>query len=839
MKCELHEKRVLLLVVAIMAAASQSAISSAFATEGPVKEVLKTHVGAKVDVGTGANICTVPPNANCKSAEPSEQPGGFEFPEAVATYNTNVYVADSLNHRVQEFEANGTFIRMFGHDVNKTAHANHEAASENVCPVKTGDECQSGLAGGAPGQLNALLGIAINRQTGNVYVAETISDNGSAARVQEFTAEGRFVLEIGEDVNAKEVNATSKRNVCTEEEIEVGGICSSPKIRTASEPNGDGEPFIGDQISLTLGGPEELLYIGDEHRIDEFATKGKTDGEPIVGGHIDLTRISSEQGSRVTELTVQESGDILFTYESDGLPDMIYKVRPDGTEATSFPITLAPRVENTGQFVSTNIYISALAVGENGDLAVAEREKLEDFEGGRTVEIFGSLLDAQTGHLITEFTIAGERNALGVAFDTSNELFAVTESDEMLRYEPVPVGEFVAGVPVCAPGNAMESSDTFTCTLDGTVNAEGVADTEVWFEWGATCLFGHESMKQSLGPGETPAAVNTMVISQKPNEALCFRLVGEDLPVKAPEKLTSEAVLSRTPIAPPKIVGEPSVVAEGPFTAAMFSEINPENTATSYHFEYGPCVEREACSGSPYPESTLSHESAQYGAIGTVLEASGLQPDTLYHYRLAAINSAKMAAVNEKDESVVPEGRFMTAPAPKVEADTGGVNGVTATSASIYGSVNPDGQAAAYQFELGVYRGAATEYGVVVSGTAGLGSKPVSEKLTLTGLRPGTSYAYRITAHSGDGSAQGSTAIGAVETFTTSELPVVLNEEVSPELLQVPKVKFPSQRGGTIHLTNTKKLAMALKACRKKVRRLRPACERKARKRYGVRRPKK
>jgi hypothetical protein len=100
--------------------------------------------------------------------------------------------------------------------------------------------------------------------------------------------------------------------------------------------------------------------------------------------------------------------------------------------------------------------------------------------------------------------------------------------------------------------------------------------------------------------------------------------------------------------------------------------------------------------------------------------------------------------------------------------------------------VNPDGQPASYVFELGIYAGAATQYGVVFSGstTAVVGAVP--ESLGLTGLQPGTAYAYRVKISSGYG-----TSYGEQATFTTLGLPTVLVSPVAPALLTVPRIVFP------------------------------------------------
>ena len=116
----------------------------------PVKEVLASHFGAKVNATTGGNFCTIASGDTCQPGEASAIPGGFgEFSRRrrrVAP-NGNIYVADTNNQRVQELKPNGEFVLMFGKEVNETAHLNHETVNEDLCPVKAGDKCKVGISG--------------------------------------------------------------------------------------------------------------------------------------------------------------------------------------------------------------------------------------------------------------------------------------------------------------------------------------------------------------------------------------------------------------------------------------------------------------------------------------------------------------------------------------------------------------------------------------------------------------------------------------------------------------------------------------------------------------------
>ncbi len=89
--------------------------------------------------------------------------GEFSYPYGIATDpEGNVWVADTENHRIQEFDSEGKFIRKFGSE------------------------------GSGNGQFLYPEGIAIDPK-GNVWVADTYN-----ARIQEFDAEGGFIRKFSE-----------------------------------------------------------------------------------------------------------------------------------------------------------------------------------------------------------------------------------------------------------------------------------------------------------------------------------------------------------------------------------------------------------------------------------------------------------------------------------------------------------------------------------------------------------------------------------------------------------------------------------------------------------------
>jgi hypothetical protein len=275
----------------------------------------------------------------------------------------------------------------------------------------------------------------------------------------------------------------------------------------------------------------------------------------------------------------------------------------------------------------------------------------------------------------------------------------------------------------------------------------------------------------------------------------------------------------------------------------MFAEVNPENASTQYAFQYTPassCEEAEAQLGHPVTldecpgvASDPVGTSAVYGQIGATGEVSELRPGAVYRYRLVAVAESKISGKPETLETLGAEASFVTERTATPTAITGGPLAVGQTTATISGSVDPDGEAASYSFELGVYAGADTQYGTVFSGPTGAGTAAIEKQLALIGLQPGTTYAYRIAIKSGF-TPGGEPVLGQPVLFTTHGAPTILYPLEEPPLLAMPPIAFPKELGSTTQpLTRAQKLVRALKACRRKPRRVQRSCERAAGAKYG------
>lgn len=171
--------------------------------------------------------------------------------------------------------------------------------------------------------------------------------------------------------------------------------------------------------------------------------------------------------------------------------------------------------------------------------------------------------------------------------------------------------------------------------------------------------------------------------------------------------------------------------------------VNPHGVPTSYWFWYGKS------------KSYTDHTPGKTGIMGindiaVSEDITGLSPNTIYYYRIAA-NNVK-GSVQGEDKS------FATLSA-RQEVTTGNAINVATSAAKLTGSITPNELAITWWFEYGK----TTTYG---QKTSGLQESFISGTLSVArdidGLSAGTTYHYRIGSQSSAG-----IVYGADKTFTT------------------------------------------------------------------------
>jgi phosphodiesterase/alkaline phosphatase D-like protein len=344
-----------------------------------------------------------------------------------------------------------------------------------------------------------------------------------------------------------------------------------------------------------------------------------------------------------------------------------------------------------------------------------------------------------------------------------------------------------------------------------------------------TCKFEY-STKALLPPGETttepcPAPLGTggggvgasvVLTGLELGTTYYYRVIAENAtPPTKDGAIQSFATLAKPLVTPEETHSITRV------TATVSAKINPEGSSTTYHIDYGET--------SAYDEHTAEVQAGTgFGEETIQAGLAGLTPDTTYHYAVVVTNQA--GTVMSPDET------FTTVPPTPPTAATGGASNITLTTATVSGTIGPEGLGTSYELDLG----ADTTYGTSIYGEAGSGTEPIGISVSLQYLAPGATYHYRIVAINSDGK-----IYGADETFTTPAYSAPIVQPFTLPLLQTSAIAFPVETKGSTTttprvLTKAQKLVAALKACHKKAKGKRAACEATARKRYGpVKRTKK
>jgi hypothetical protein len=422
--------------------------------------------------------------------------------------------------------------------------------------------------------------------------------------------------------------------------------------------------------------------------------------------------------------------------------------------------------------------------------------------------------------------------ATGRALEASTPVTGLEGSTEytfcvVATHTEAGVTESISGLPLTfttlatkpvVDGEGSSEVTPFSATLDARVNPENQAVTSCVFEYGKTVGYGTSvACQQSYVEGSSDQPVSAGITGLQAATPYHYRLVVENATGEAKGvdgELTTPALERPT-------VSRESASGLALNGAILEAQVNPNYQETSYSFEYAEKATGNALEG---PVTTVAGSGSLAGVGDQVasVETDGQQPDTTYYYRVVATNKA-----GQTDGPVQAFTTLAASPQTPPVAVTGEVLDVTQLSATLTGTVDTRASRSTLQFELGT----TTESGALELASAIPGSESGSTVGISTSfgnyLQSGTTYYYRAVATNEYG-----TGYGVWKSFTTGSFPPL------PTLVSIPVIVIsPSAtqgaQGKRETLTNAQRLAKALKACTKKPRKQRAACQKQARKRYA------
>lgn len=469
----------------------------------------------------------------------------------------NIYVADTGNHRIDEFDPSKPegerFVRAFGADVG--------GAGVDVCT--TG--CVAGTSGSGPGSFEEPRFIAVDNaggaSQGDVYVGDSashlvskfdtegslITSWGAGGQIDGSTATGPFTGPFGELAGIA-VDAAGNLDVTNMSSVLFRFASSGAFLTDFENPRGN-SPF-----GLAVNGANEFFKVNGEPTVQRFdavgegsiqvsvSPEGGQGGQPAAG-------VAADQGAN--DLFVAYPGGVArYSFSPSG---EVVGTGCNPTEASlnglgcPFTEELAQGSYGLGATLAVNSSTHAVIVGnlEAGRISLYQKALVPDVK----------TLDVSTG--------------LGVKAESAN----------------------LPGT-ISAAGGSAATCD-FEYTPEATFEVEG-------FTGAATtpCI--------PAGPfaGTTSTAVSGEASGLTSGVGYVFRIVGHNAEGSIPGN-----ALSLTAAAPPTITSGP-IVNVGGSTAQVASEIVPNESRTEFFVEYTTATDfaqhgYTAAMSAPVPAATL------------------------------------------------------------------------------------------------------------------------------------------------------------------------------------------------------------------------------------------
>jgi streptogramin lyase len=716
--------------------------------------------------------------------------GGSYFASGIAVEPSpphDVYVTDTFNGRVEKFGPSGVALSLFN---------GHETPEEH---------------------LKYPWAVTVD-SSGHVYVMDSEHEV-----IDRFSSTGIYECQI----TGKTPGSATECNGET-----AGSDTPQEGFSFYSEPNGSG-------ADLAVDSSGNLYVLDTNHEvIDEFGPSG---------GY--LKQFAVGEGGRA--VAVDSSGDV-FAARAFGTAiaefDPAVSLTTPTAELGSGTIGRATGIVTTGNGASERLYVTdrqqqkiwifgpvvtptcatvtppnsltATSAMISGTINPEGVKVIYDFEYG-TSESYGSRTDevsSWAGDEATEPKEVGE-SLTGLEPHQTYDYQLVASS----IHGSSPCGNQTLTTESAKPsieGEGVDGSTQTEATLLATVNPNNEA-THFHFEYGTSpSLSGASSgPSEELVAAYGNIAADQEVSGLQPNTTYYYRVL-----VSNTGGGTSDGPINSFLTRPANpATGMASDISQT--EATVTGTFNPGGQDTGYFYEYGACELPKTCAESTYPlKSADERAGSGVSPVEPTVKLSALTPLTTYHYRLVVNNLGGDGG----GSSYGREGELTTLPlTPSLTTDPPVIVGNA--SATLAGTVVPEGAATTYRFEYGqnaAYGSSApAPEGEVAATTEGQ-----HVTASITDLQPETTYHYRLVAANSGGAGEGIDQVFTTNSAgeqSSARLPAGFSLTQTGTPLGNPSaLSFPSLRSiGPVPPAATRK---PLPSCEVKARRIKNGKKRKA-----------
>ena len=271
----------------------------------------------------------------------------------------------------------------------------------------------------------------------------------------------------------------------------------------------------------------------------------------------------------------------------------------------------------------------------------------------------------------------------------------------------------------------------FSATLNGSVNPRGVT-AMVHFQYGLTTSYGSNTPMQTQN-GNMLRPVSANITGLLANRTYHFRIVAHNNGGTSFGPDRSFTTLTATGL--PVVTTNPATLIAS-FSATLNGSLNPHGLTTTVSFQYGTTT----AYGSTTPMRTKTGNT--YRDISANI--SGLSPNTVYHFRIVATNSAGTRFGGDRTFTTLN----VTGP-PVVT--TNPAKFIASFSATLNALLDPHGLSTSVHFQYGT----TSSYGLTTAPQNRTGNTFLAVGANITGLTANELYHFRVVASNSAGDYNG------------------------------------------------------------------------------------